>query len=101
MTYNELVSAIATEIGNRPFFTLDREGGGLKRIPTRAAVKRVLEAFLKVTKKTLKSDQKVSLYGFGVFYTVVPKKTAMFGGTRQPRGKPIIRFKEARHGKAR
>lgn len=85
MTYNELVSEVARDIGAGYF--------------TRAVVKRVLNSFAKVTKRTLKSDTKVSLRGFGTFYTVVPKKSPMFGGTTKPRGKPVIRFKETRHGK--
>lgn len=86
MTYNELVEAIADDIGYRTVFT-------------RPAIKRVLNSFRKVTKKALKSDRKVILQGFGAFYSVVPKKKALFGGTKQPRGKPVIRFREARHGK--
>jgi nucleoid DNA-binding protein len=88
MTYNELVSEIARDIGHRALFT-------------RVVVKRVLRSMAKVTEKTLKSDSKVILHDFGVFYTVIPKKSVMFGGTRKPRGKPVIRFKEARRGKAR
>lgn len=87
MTYNELVSEVARDIGTGYF--------------TRAVVKRVLSSMLKVTKRTLRSDSKVILHGFGSFYTVVPSNPKMFGGARKPRGKPVIRFKEARHGKAR
>jgi nucleoid DNA-binding protein len=86
MTYNELVAEISDDIGYRALFT-------------DAVVKRVLNSYIKVTKRALRSDPKVILYGFGVFYTVVPKKSVMFGGTKQPRGKPVIRFKEARHGR--
>lgn len=88
MTHNELVAQIAKE---------------LPRGITREIVGKVIKEFISVTRwaLTLTSDSKVMLHGFGVFYTVVPKKKPLFGGKTKPRTQPVIRFKESRHGKRR
>lgn len=86
MTYSELVVEVTKDIGS-------------PRKIQRALVNRVLSSFMKVTKRALLSDQKVTLKGFGAFYTVVPKKKELFGGRVKPRGKPVMRFKESIHGK--
>lgn len=81
MTYLELVAEVAKDCG------LPRE-----------TVTSVLRSLISTVRLRV-SDGRVILRGFGVFYAVVPKKGALFGGSREPTGRPVIRFKEARHGK--
>lgn len=84
MTFTELIVEVAQDAG----------------LP-KTEVARVLRSFIKVTKHALLSGADVRLRAFGVFYTVVPKKKPLFGGTRRPGAHPIVRFKETRHGKVR
>jgi nucleoid DNA-binding protein len=57
---------------------------------------RMLRALAEVIQEVTLSGERVTLRSFGAFYSVVPKKKALFGGRRKPSSRPTIRFKEAR-----
>lgn len=88
MTHNELVATVTKRIGMP------------RRVP-RSLVTVVLGTMATAVRDAVASGSRVTLKSFGVFYGVIPKKKEMFGGSRKPRGKAVIRFKEARHGKHR
>jgi nucleoid DNA-binding protein len=81
MTHNEMVRKVAKVAG----------------LPA-STVGPVLRAFISETKAALLSGQEVRLYGFGVFSVRIAKPRVLFGGRRKTTKRPIVRFKETRHG---
>ena len=83
MTWAELIVAVAVDSG----------------LP-KTKVAQVLRSFVKLSRLALMSGESVRLREFGLFYTIVSAKK-VFGGTRKPTGRKIVRFKETRHGQVR
>lgn len=81
MTHNEMVRKVA-EVTGLPASTVGP----------------VLHAFIDETKAALLSGHEVRLYRFGVFSTRIAKPKILFGGRRKTTKRPIVRFRETRHG---